>query len=1129
MALGTAPGLPAAPDLLCSCQPRTGSRHSPAAEDWYVRLVKSQCWTRSDSALLEGAELVNRLPPGDMSAFLRHPEFNVSLLAPCLGVGAREVSGGQKSALFEAAREATLERVVAMVQPLPATHQAFRPPLPAESTAYWSQLNDLFGDAGVYRSLTTLARALAQYLLLLPKLPGHLHLPPEKERDTVKFVVMTLEALAWHLVHEQIPLSVDLQAGLDCCCLALQLPGPRRLLASPEMVTRTCSLIHCVRLLLEAIVVQPGDQLLSLERKTDTPKAAREDGGDPRTQSPEHVTAACRTVAELVEALPSVLALGHKRNSHMPAFLTSVLRNIVVSLARLPLVNSYTRIPPLVWKLGWSPTPGGDFGTAFPEIPVEFLQEKEVFKEFIYRINTLGWTSRTQFEETWATLLGVLVTQPLVLEQEESPPEEDTERTQINVLAVQAITSLVLSAMAVPVAGNPALSCLEQQPRNKPLKALDTRFGRKLSVIRGIVEQEIQAMVSKRENIATHHLYQAWDPVPSLSPATTGALISHDKLLLQTNPERELGSMSYQLGQVSIHSVWLGSSITPLREEEWDEEEEEEADVPAPPSPPTSPVSSRKHRAGVDTHSCSQFLLELYSRWVLPSSSSRRTPVILISEVVRSLLVVSDLFTERSQFEMMYQTLTELRRAHPPEDEILLQYLVPATCKAAAVLGMPVCRLLESTLRSSHLPSRIGALHGALYVLECDLLDDTAKQLIPVISDYLLSNLRSSAHCVNLHSQQHVLVMCATAFYLMENYPLDVGPDFSASIIQTRQNFHMEKRTYIHGQAAAHGSCVNLHSQQHVLVMCATAFYLMENYPLDVGPDFSASIIQMCGVMLSGSEEATPSTVYHCVLRGLERLLLSEQLSRLDAESLAKLSVDRVNVHSPHRAMAALGLMLTCMYTGKEKASPGRASEPGPAAPDSESVIVAMERVSVLFDRIRKGFPCEARVVARILPQFLDDFFPPQDVMNKVIGEFLSNQQPYPQFMATVVYKVFQTLHSTGQSSMVRDWVMLSLSNFTQRTPVAMAVWSLSCFFVSASTSPWVSAILPHVVSRMGKLEHVDVNLFCLVATDFYRHQVEEELDRRAFQSVFEVVAAPGNPYQRLLACLRNVHKVATC
>jgi hypothetical protein len=48
-----------------------------------------------------------------------------------------------------------------------------------------------------------------------------------------------------------------------------------------------------------------------------------------------------------------------------------------------------------VWKLGWSPKPGGDFGTVFPEIPVEFLQEKEILKAFIYRINTLGTGSQS--------------------------------------------------------------------------------------------------------------------------------------------------------------------------------------------------------------------------------------------------------------------------------------------------------------------------------------------------------------------------------------------------------------------------------------------------------------------------------------------------------------------------------------------------------------------------------------------------------------------------------------------------------------------------------------------------------------------------------------------------------------
>uniref|UniRef100_A0A671P6T4 Huntingtin n=1 Tax=Sinocyclocheilus anshuiensis TaxID=1608454 RepID=A0A671P6T4_9TELE len=1017
-------------------------------KEWYVALVKSQCCLRGEGALYETTELLTKLPQSDLN------DFNLCLLASCLSVGVQRVCKDHGTVLFDTAQQVAFERLAGVVELLPSPHQ---PLLPSSKTCadYWQKLN---------QTVLSLCGVLSQYLLSLSKLPSSLHIP--KDRETLITTFSTL-VVVWRLLQDQLPLSVDMQMSLSCLCLALQQPVVWTHFASHTYLTHTCSIIHCVQLLIHAVAVGPGDQLLRPERKTLEQAEDELDSADKQLE-----WRCCEIMAELVEGLQSVLALGHHRNKNIPAFLTPTLRNVIISLARLPIVNSYTRIPPLVWKLGWSPRPSGEFGTALPEIPVEFLQEKDVFREFLYRINTLGWSSRTQFEETWATLLGVLVTQPITMDQEEETQQEDMERTQINVLAVQAITSLVLSAMTLPTAGNPAVSCPEQQPRNKILKALDTRFGRKLSVVRGMVESEIQAMVSKRDNIATHFPYQAWDPVPSLSSSTAGTLISHEKLLLQINTEREIGNMDYKLGQVSIHSVWLGNNITPLREEEWGEDEEDEADAPAPASPPLSPINSRKHRAGVDIHSCSQFLLELYSQWILPGSpSSRKTPVVLLSEVVRSLLAVSDLFTERNQFDMMFSTLTELQKVHPPEDEILNQYLVPAICKAAAVLGMdkaiaePVCRLLESTLRSTHLPSRIGALHGVLYVLECDLLDDTARQLIPTVSEYLLSNLRAIAQCVNLHNEQHVLVMCAVAFYMMENYPLDVGSEFNAGIIQ------------------------------------------------------------ICCMMLSASEEATPSIIYHCILRGLERLLLSEQLSRMDAETLVKLSVERVNMPSPHRAMAALGLMLTCMYTGKEKGSPGLPADADPTAPDSESVIVAMERVSVLFDRIRKGFPSEARVVARILPQFLDDFFPLQDVMNKVIGEFLSNQQPYPQFMATVVYKVFQTLHATGQSSMVRDWVLLSLSNFTQRTPVAMAMWSLSCFFVSASTSQWISALLPHVISRMGKSDTVDISLFCLVAMDFYRHQIDEELDRRAFQSVFEMVASPGSLYYQLLCCLQSIHQ----
>lgn len=52
-------------------------------------------------------------------------------------------------------------------------------------------------------------------------------------------------------------------------------------------------------------------------------------------------------------------------------------------------------VPLQVWKLGWSPQPGGEYGTTLPEIPVDFLQEKDVFREFLYRINTLGVQTRT--------------------------------------------------------------------------------------------------------------------------------------------------------------------------------------------------------------------------------------------------------------------------------------------------------------------------------------------------------------------------------------------------------------------------------------------------------------------------------------------------------------------------------------------------------------------------------------------------------------------------------------------------------------------------------------------------------------------------------------------------------------
>lgn len=54
----------------------------------------------------------------------------------------------------------------------------------------------------MYQSMMTLCRALAQYLLLLSKLPAGLRVPPDKEDDILKFVVMSVEVRNFSVIKD---------------------------------------------------------------------------------------------------------------------------------------------------------------------------------------------------------------------------------------------------------------------------------------------------------------------------------------------------------------------------------------------------------------------------------------------------------------------------------------------------------------------------------------------------------------------------------------------------------------------------------------------------------------------------------------------------------------------------------------------------------------------------------------------------------------------------------------------------------------------------------------------------------------------------------------------------------------
>ena len=108
---------------------------------------------------------------------------------------------------------------------------------------------------------------------------------------------------------------------------------------------------------------------------------------------------------------------------------------------------------------------------------------------------------------------------------------------------------------------------------------------------------------------------------------------------------------------------------------------------------------------------------------------------------------------------------------------------------------------------------------------------------------------------------------------------------------------------------------------------------------------------------------------------------------------------------------------------------------------------------------------------------------------------------------------------------MLTEWVLVSLPNFTRRAPLSHSIWCLSCFFLAASSNPWLQAMFPHLQHNQpdlsGPTSHEDRRLFCLAASDFYAGLTEWR-QKEKFIQTFEEVSSPASPYSELLATIEH-------
>lgn len=775
-----------------------------------------------------------------------------------------------------------------------------------------------------------------------------------------------------------------------------------------------------------------------------------------------------------------------KDSSDVPDILFKTFKCAISNVLSHPHFHTLAHIPSLLLK---KETELENLDELHQEVSGELLHDKDMLKEFIMRVNSVGWIDRMEFERTWTNLLGVLVSQPIGDNNQSSGPMNE-EALQVSCLTISGLTSLIIKSCMKPVGGSPSTGCYQTIPRNIPLKKYSSKKGLEMKAITCIIDRELEKIKHGSEQ---HQIFQYYQLTSNCLQSSESA-IAPDVLKSKFNKNlerRERCPLYYGIAQRSVISFQTVYGILPSDDniEEYSSEEDtsEEGSSPEIKSKKIAMkvMNSPSRKLGqqeIDILSCVQFLMDLFSEWFHSASTvsqansssnlitqSFRLPRPFLCECLHSLILISDFFTERHQFEWMFTSLYSLQSVQPLDDDLMLQYLVLGMCKAGAILGLNhnVCEILAPILEcslSSSISCQVFALQGALYVLECEM-GSSARQIVDVLSQYVSEKFRVLSSPSFLHSEQLLGNIVTVGFYIV----LKCGPSLSTSFIA------------------------------NLLQGSISMFHLNDKNPL-------------------------PDETYHSLVKCLEILVTNHKFSLLEYNTVVKVATDQFSsTKSSAKLFSVLNLIVTCMYCGIMQIAPDVSNRASITENDRESKLLSMEHITLLFDRIRTGLPSEARILTQILPLLLDSFFSAQDSMNKVIGEFVSSLQPYPELIVDIVHKVFQTLHSRGESTLVCEWVLLSLGNFTQRSPLSVAIWCLTCIFISASTNHWINSLLPAVSSHMiDPSKKSDHEIFYLAAHDFYSNQLTEELDQRSFESVFKAVCIPGSPYERLLEIIRD-------
>ncbi|XP_002137040.3 uncharacterized protein htt isoform X1 [Drosophila pseudoobscura] len=663
-------------------------------------------------------------------------------------------------------------------------------------------------------------------------------------------------------------------------------------------------------------------------------------------------------------------------------------------------------------------------------IPVDSLSDVDILRQFVKRLSIFGFTTRQQFEEYFMTFL------LLINKVYDEHMVDQQEQFQIKQVCLQAIMELLMTYKTFPIVGQAATGQFHHTTRWQRITC-DSISLKKLHKVQLLVDAcnvFYQANLERqlaRDNVIGTRNFAANQYDLNFSWAQMEAYVGGDADTLGAAPST---------ASADIKPAASSSAAS------------FDADVPD--------IAMRNYRhftqlSGIDFRSSTQMVFDVLQQMI------ELNHILVLPNLVK----FCEICESRDQVKWIKDRALRLQEQVAMDDTISHQHIIYLLCRSQALLIpslselQALCSLIGNVyLKSTHCFIRIATLQGLICLLECCSKTNTA---MGKLSEELALLRALIVGYINRHG-------------IIDESPLQLSDEHTKlvwtlnySLIEWTSKFvpqcHLLSNTII----AANNFLKTTNNEE--LYLCV--LHGLERIVVNSGipsppatlPTPSEAIgrggVGAKGGAIAGGGGAPVGAGAGAAIDSGVGVVVTPQMRH----KIEKLALELLKMENEKFSIPALKLLLSCMYMGSAAQLENTELSNGIVQDDPEIIAQQNDKVDILLHCIKSSTRDAAWIYGQVLCQIIRDLVPPNEILTKVIKEFLAINQPHGDVIAMIVYQVFRSAIDSSYLQMLQDWLICTLPTFLAQ-PEQQGVWGLSVIFLSASINLHLIKLFPLVL-----------------------------------------------------------------